>query len=147
MGKSLGFKFAGRGPGIQKRGQLAKKYLQKNTVKSGKMSELDFDVEQVEKVPAHLSNTGLNGLRAAEASGAKKSGVKEPAATKGKAAPSAPKPLVLNSSGPSAPVNNAVRIGIAYVAARVGNFEEHYQAKAESAAKTNEKKKKKCAPC
>mmetsp|Transcript_1315 Transcript_1315/g.2613 ORF Transcript_1315/g.2613 Transcript_1315/m.2613 type:complete len:141 (+) Transcript_1315:17-439(+) len=63
MGKSLGFKFAGKGPGLQKTNKLAKKYLVKGKVKTGKMAELDFGVEDV-KVPADRVKTGLSKVRA-----------------------------------------------------------------------------------
>ena len=44
MGKSLGTKPSGKGPGLQKRTKLQRKYLtdSKAQVKRGKMSDLDF---------------------------------------------------------------------------------------------------------
>jgi len=44
MGKSLGTKPSGRGPGLQKRGKLSRKYLTdpKAKVKKGSMADLDF---------------------------------------------------------------------------------------------------------
>ena len=48
MGKSTGFRFAGDGPGMQKKNKLAKKYGQgKNVPARGKMDDLDWGVEQV----------------------------------------------------------------------------------------------------
>ena len=46
MGKSLGTKPSGRGPGLQKRGKLSRKYLTdpKAKVKKGSMADLDFGV-------------------------------------------------------------------------------------------------------
>jgi hypothetical protein len=47
MGKSTGFRFAGDGPGMQKKNKLAKKYGQgKNVPARGKMDDLDWGVEQ-----------------------------------------------------------------------------------------------------
>ena len=44
MGKSLGTKFSGKGPGLQKKTRLQRKYLTdpKAQVKKGSMAELDF---------------------------------------------------------------------------------------------------------
>ena len=44
MGKSLGTKFSGKGPGLQKKTKLQRKYLTdpKAQVKKGSMAELDF---------------------------------------------------------------------------------------------------------
>ena len=44
MGKSLGTKFSGKGPGLQKKMKMQRKYLtdSKSAVKRGKMSDLDF---------------------------------------------------------------------------------------------------------
>jgi len=177
MGKSTGFKFAGRGPGLQKSSKLQRQFLVKkgNRVKTGSMKDLDFGVEQAEKVPDHLVQTGLNTVRAPdvdEMEEEEEEVVKAPApevvkarqAAKrtpkalgprvktGKAIPAAtPTPVSAETTdGHQSRVAGALmseQWGAVAESARVGDRDELKDAQREQAAKTALKKSKKCAPC
>ena len=69
MGKSVGTKPSGKGPGMQKRMTSQRKYLvsDKNKVKKGSMADLDFGVEQAPKLSKAEQETGLKGKTAAPA--------------------------------------------------------------------------------
>ena len=87
MGKSVGTKPSGKGPGMQKRMTSQRKYLvsDKNKVKKGSMADLDFGVEQAPKLSKAEQETGLKGKTAAPAARPAPAAA-EPAAKKAKSA-------------------------------------------------------------
>mmetsp|Transcript_45420 Transcript_45420/g.106703 ORF Transcript_45420/g.106703 Transcript_45420/m.106703 type:complete len:152 (+) Transcript_45420:3-458(+) len=150
MGKSLGFKYAGKGPGLQKTRTLTKKYLC-NQTKKGKLSDLDFDVEQAPKLSAAEADTGLKGNRAPDPD---PTPAPEPKKRKAKKTEETAEVSAVRGSSSALgamvvgerPVSLAEKVGRTEWERRIGNAEQDKAAREEMAAKKAAKRQKKCAP-
>eukprot|EP00802_Teleaulax_amphioxeia_P030252 Tamp_32737.p1 GENE.Tamp_32737~~Tamp_32737.p1 ORF type:complete len:184 (+),score=64.89 Tamp_32737:29-553(+) len=174
MGKSLGTKFSGKGPGLQKKTKLQRKYLTdpKAQVKKGSMAELDFGVEKAPKVSKEQAATGLKGdtsvvvppaSKAAKTSAAAGKAKSEPASGTKKAvaaaaaaaeataaAVAASEPREWQAYAPEGKGERkclAEKVGAEHYARAVNNQDEYQSARDFAMQKTLEKKRKKCAPC
>ncbi|EKX35393.1 hypothetical protein GUITHDRAFT_146502 [Guillardia theta CCMP2712] len=139
MGKALGFRYAGKGPGIQKSSKMARKYLVANKVKTGKMSDLDFGIEAAPKIQKEQAETGLNNSKSNNHYHHRHS---------------SPAPAPLATGNYNAPVITTKRektlaeqVGEKEYQERVKDADEFRAAKSFAEEKTNAKKKKKCEPC
>mmetsp|Transcript_7431 Transcript_7431/g.14925 ORF Transcript_7431/g.14925 Transcript_7431/m.14925 type:complete len:143 (-) Transcript_7431:93-521(-) len=141
MGKSVGFRFAGKGPGLQKTSKLSKKYLSKTT-KKGKLSDLDFDVEQAPKLSKEEASTGLGAVRAPEAAIETSTKAKAKANEIRGSTSALGAPVV----GQKRELTVAEKVGHVEWKRRVGNEDQDKAAREEMAAKQAIKKKKKCEP-
>ena len=172
MGKSTGFRFvfplmsflrelqsylthdhirryAGKGPGLQKKSKLARKYLPKssNKVKGGQMDSLDWGVE-VANVPKHLISTGLNSVREVEAEGNSPIDGRIDSCRDQNHSQDQISGVVPDSSNSSIrePRSLAEKFGLVAIQKRVGDALIDKAAREKAMEKTALKKLKKCSP-